>query len=1018
MIKFLRKNCKKFLIVLLSALFMVLIGACGGSKDTASIGLSVDKTAVALLPGDEVVLKAKYDAEDVKLVWKSDNETVAKVDSDGKITAYAEGEATVTVSYKKEQQSCKVTVDANSLLPVATLEGITEENVSVSLVDTLNVNPKVLFNGKTFDDATWSYQLSDASVGEIKDGVFAPKKVGETTLTITGAWRGFTSSTLIKSFTINVIDLTTVVINGGETSSLFLYTAESHGGKAYATSSPFEVVVTENGNAIASTVTVTKGADVISYDAANQKVSALTYGEAELTISFTDGNGTENALAVPVTVQRPVMAYADTIEYFSAMDGDIPVATIFGSNVDLVDAYQGDTALTVKNNKVLGVATDRTGITQTTITVYNETVGYTLDLEAYTKVIDSESDLSVFGNMRETVDGYFVLKNDIECVGEWINKCDFAGTFDGQGYAIKNITFGHMTSGEQLSNGKWDARRGGLFGSIVGGATIKNLAVTGVYLKGYDSAVLAASSQASYYVNSTIENLYISIANVNTQGRPGALFWERGVWDRISNVIVDASALNGITTFGNTYGALFACDKYSAIGGTSWTDDDKRITNVFVIAEAGTPMMKNTAYGTHTSTIYASNEGITEDKDKKEYVYTGVKRCDNFAALVAAVNKVGDDENYWTISELGIEWKGSLPEVETIVYDKTIEYFSAMDGVLPLKEIFGTDDVVITEAYQNGTKLKVENNKVLGVATLNNQMTETQILIFSAKANYLLNVEAYTKVIDEESDLSVFDTSGGVVNGYFILKNDVVCTGEKEWTNLYNTSEAEGSLKYFNGVLDGRGHKIIGLKVGENGLLGAMSASAVVKDIAFTETVLAGGSWKNTALLGHVSLASSGSGSAIENVYVHIKDFREASGGDRAAGLLYVYNKDITINNVIMQIDSTNMKPDPQFGYGALFEHDRIKGSASNITNVYLVSILMPLAMHSQVDLTTGIAKESCVIYAGNDKNTAGKLEKNSTLYYEGVERYDTLDALSEVVTRVGNWAISASGVTWVADAE
>ena len=789
----------------------------------------------------------------------------------------------------------------------------------------------------------------------------------------------------------------------------------------YATSSPFEVSVKENGQDVVPTVTVTKGDNVISYDSTAKKVSALTYGEAEITVTFKDTDQQVNTLVVPVTVTRPVAVYENTIEYFSAMDGDLPVADIFGWETMLVDAYQGETELTLENNKLLGVATDRTGVTNTQFTVYDETVGYVLDVEAYTKVIDEESDFSVFGTKRENVDGYFVLKNDINCVAEWNGACDFAGTFDGQGFAIKNLTIPHMPSAEQLDGGKWDARRGGMFGSIMGGATVKNVAFTDVNLKGYDASVIAASSQASYYINSTIENVYITIKSINTSGRPGVLFWDRGVWDVVRNVIVDASAFNGVdvTSFGNTYGPLFGSDKWAAYdNGSNWANDDKRITNVYVIAEEGMPMTNNKAYGSNLATIYASNEGLEEDKSKNQYVYTGVKRCESFSALAQMVNVVGDDENYWTISELGVEWKGELPEVETITYEHTIKNFSALDGELPIEEIFGTTDVVITEAYQNGTKLKVENNKVLGVATRNDQMTETQILIFSAKANYILNVEAYTKVIDEESDFNAFNTANGVVNGYFVLASDVVCTGEKEWTNQYNTSEANGPIKYFNGVLDGRGHKVIGLKVGENGLFGAMSGSAVVKNIAFTDTILAGGSWKNTALFGHMSLASENSGSAIENVYIHIKDFREGSGGDRAAGLLYVYNSDIKINNVVMVIDSTNMSATPQYGYGALFEHDRVKGSATNITNVYLVSTLMPLAMHCQVNLDTGVAAESCVIYAGNDKDTAGKLEKDQTLYYEGVSRYDDLAGLASAVTKVGNWAISATAITWVEDAE
>lgn len=1039
------KNHKKYLIALFSAAFVFSIAGCAKGDTSSSSSSTSDvssnssssssseeiiesssvftaelsQSSLNLLPGDEAVLKIKGNTDlTASFDWESDNTSVATVDDNGKVTACREGEANISVSYMGETASCKVTVSAGALQPVAVLEGVSESNVTVSLSDTLNVGAQVSFNGKLFEDAEWSYVLSDESVGTVENGEFKPKKTGTTTLTITGSWRGLGASTLYKTFEITVINATSVVINGGETSSLQLYTVSSHEGESYETSAPFVVSVTENGQVITPSIAVTEGADIASYDAATKTVNALTYGKAEITVSFVDGAGVENSLVVPVTVNRPIAVYENTIEYFSALDGELPIEEIFGAETELVHAYQGEMELRVEDNKVLGALTDRTEVTKTQLSVYDDFVGYLLNVEAYTKVIDEESDFAVFGTKRENVDGYFVLKNDIECAKKWNNLCDFGGTFDGQGFAIKNFTVPHMPSAEQLEPDKWDARRGGFFGSILGGATIKNVAFKDVKLEGYDSSVLAASSQASYYVNSTIENIYISVASINTQGRPGVLFWDRGVWDVIKNVIIDASAFNGVKTFGSTYGPLFASDKWGLYdNGSSWANNNQRISNVFVIAEDGTPMTKDTGYSKHGATIYASNEGMEEDADKKQFVYTGVRRCDDFAALVAMTHKVGDDENYWTVSELGIEWKGELPEVETVVYEKTIKNFSAMDGELPLNEIFGDSDVVITEAYQNGTKLKVENNKVLGVATNNNGMTETQILIFTARVNYILNVEAYTKVLDEESDLAVFDTTNKMVTGYFVLANDIICSGETTWRNDYNTSASNGASRYFNGTLDGKGHKIVGLKVGKFGLLGCMGENANVKNIAFVDTVIGGGDWDNTALLADRSLAASGEASAIENVYISIVDFRDVRGGDRGAGLLYNYNQNIKINNVIMEVKSTSFTETPAYGYGILFEIDRNVGTAANLTNVYVVSALAPLSMHTQVNAAYGIMGNT-VAYAGNDRETPGQFDKEVKIYYEGVERYDDLAALSKAVTKVGNWTISASEIVWVEDAE
>ena len=1022
---FLRKHYKKFIIGVLSLACACSFVGCkgddensagstpdssssqGSGSETSNIEILLSETNATLLLGDEFWIKAEYTKfEDAVPEWTSSNPAVASVDATGKVVALLEGSATITVSYLDKKATCEIVVERNDLLPTLHTEGLSEDTVSVSMTDTLNVTPTILFNGKTFTDGEWEYKLSDSTIGTVENGEFKPLKAGTTTLTIMGKWRGVEGTTLTKVVEITVIDSISVVINGGLTNELFLYTAASHGGKTYATTVPFEVSAIENEKVLKTSVSITKGEDVISYDVATETVTALTYGSAELTVTFTDSANVENSLSIPVTVSRPVAIYEDTVEYFSAVDGVLPVAEIFGADVTLLDAYQGEMVLTVEDNLIFGVETEALNVTETQITIYNETVGYLVKVEAYKKVIDEESDLAFFNTDQS---GYVILKNDIECQKSLCSQGTFTGVFNGNGYALKNPTFSNIDTNV-------NPFKGGVFGCIGPGAVIKNVAFKDANLAGYNSAILAGTSMSSYYVPATVENIYVSVKKINSAGRPGTLFWDKGAWDYIRNVIVDLSAVTMTegSVSGNTYGALFGCDKWAVYNnGEVWKNSCSRINGVYVIAAEGTPMMCNTAYGANTAKIWAGNDGKVESAATRQYVYTGVNRYDNFIALANAVAKVGDNENYWTISELGIEWKGELPEVETVEYEKTIKYFSAMDGELPIEEIFGTTDVVITDAYQNGSQLKVENNKIFGVATLKDKMTETQVVIFTAKVNYILNLEAYTKVIDEESDLAAFDATNGVVSGYFILKNDVVCAGEKEWKNVYNTSVGTNpTLQYFDGTLDGNGHKIVGMKVGENGLLGCLSATTIIKDIAFTETVLAGGDWKNTALLAFMSMAGYGSSSAIENVYIHIADFRQP-GGNRAAGLLYLYNAAIKINNVVMVIDSTEFTSTPQYGYGALFEHDREKGAAANLTNVYVVSAIVPLAMHRQEDLATGEIKENVAIYASNDKDNAGKFEGKEYLYYAGVQRYDDLSALSGVVTQVGNWAISASGVVW-----
>ena len=79
-------------------------------------GITLDKTELALTVGDAAVqLKAIVspdNATDKTVTWTSDKPAVATVDATGKVTAVAEGEATITAKSGDKTATCKVTVKA------------------------------------------------------------------------------------------------------------------------------------------------------------------------------------------------------------------------------------------------------------------------------------------------------------------------------------------------------------------------------------------------------------------------------------------------------------------------------------------------------------------------------------------------------------------------------------------------------------------------------------------------------------------------------------------------------------------------------------------------------------------------------------------------------------------------------------------------------------------------------------------------------------------------------------------
>ena len=82
-------------------------------------GITLDKTELVLIVGDAAAqLKATVhpeDATDKTVTWSIDKSAVATVDATGKVTAVAEGEATITAKAGDKTATCKVTVKVAAL---------------------------------------------------------------------------------------------------------------------------------------------------------------------------------------------------------------------------------------------------------------------------------------------------------------------------------------------------------------------------------------------------------------------------------------------------------------------------------------------------------------------------------------------------------------------------------------------------------------------------------------------------------------------------------------------------------------------------------------------------------------------------------------------------------------------------------------------------------------------------------------------------------------------------------------
>ena len=93
-------------------------------------GVKLDKTAITLKVGDSITLIAEIEPDNAgnqDVEWTSDDQSIATVDMDGKVTAVAEGKTKIRVTTLDGAfiAICEVTVDAN--VPVASGEAEIED---------------------------------------------------------------------------------------------------------------------------------------------------------------------------------------------------------------------------------------------------------------------------------------------------------------------------------------------------------------------------------------------------------------------------------------------------------------------------------------------------------------------------------------------------------------------------------------------------------------------------------------------------------------------------------------------------------------------------------------------------------------------------------------------------------------------------------------------------------------------------------------------------------------------------
>ena len=190
------------------------------------------------------------------------------------------------------------------------------------------------------------------------------------------------------------------------------------------------------------------------------------------------------------------------------------------------------------------------------------------------------------------------------------------------------------------------------------------------------------------------------------------------------------------------------------------------------------------------------------------------------------------------------------------------------------EKIYGSNDSVIIEAYQDGFPMTVKDNKIFGIKGAKNTSVRTVITFGTNTEIYNVQLNAYGLYMKTVEDLGFFSTQAEFPD-YYYLANDIDATDytlplfviEGDTSNRNYGSARNGLI----GVFEGNGHVIKGLTVNSKGIFGGITGGTL-QNVAFTETSLTG---YYPALIGHWETGES----VIKNMYVHFKDIAVKGGG-------------------------------------------------------------------------------------------------------------------------------------------
>ena len=643
--------------------------------------LSLNKTAMALLVGEEEVLTTNYNGTE-EVVWLVDNETICSV-SDGLVKGLSAGQTTVSAMVAGQTAKCEVKVNAVDKALLSFELG--NQNIELEVGETYNVQYQIKYDGVSVEDADVQFALLDEADEKITlstSGAITAKNAGTSTCIATVRYQGIEKD---FSFTITVKSSAKIEI---EETAISIYATDTFNGKAYKNTQTLKVKVYEGAEEVQNPELIWSVDDSEICEVVENTVTGKHIGKAFVTVSYTARDKsvvTDSVVVTVLTIEHSIDVERVEIEKAqgyvvdkAALLGDAEVS--FERAFVVMDDFKSD--VTIEENTVIFDEVHFSGNS----VLYLETgvVTYGLNICLWNKTLTTAEDVK---ELLNTTSGWYKLGGDIDLSNtEWKYESStivFAGYFDGRGYTLKGLS-----------------GLNGLFRELGNGAIVRNVHFTGAVIGENCEVVGTVADETTMGANVIIENITVDVCNngISTGGLIGRVGAGSNV--QLKDVTVHSYTSGGRVDNGSLFGAF---------GGTATFENVKAYANTKPCGEnktsgnSGYKTINENANITIAPQKYAEEVLlIAEEIDfkntvsnvKKVTLYTGTSREVDFAD-----NKIKLNEN-----EL-LALAGGTVEVLFELNNATVEYYViSVSSVLKISQSNAADlfkvsncDIILTE---------------------------------------------------------------------------------------------------------------------------------------------------------------------------------------------------------------------------------------------------------------------------------------------------------------------------------